>query len=83
MRSRVTVEVDVLVDTEQGGREAALRLAKIHVANGWALGYHGGADKDAGHFVIKGMSGEVKGAVAFDGNPNVEIATDETEEELF
>ena len=85
MRCRVTIEVDALVEVESGGHEAAIRLAKNHIANGWALGFHEGADKDAGHFVIKGMSGAVKGSVPFEGNPNVAIEAAETteEEEIF
>lgn len=74
MRYRVKLLAEVLVDVEQGGAESALKLARDHVANDWLLRRREGTRQDALHYVIKGLSADVTGAVPFEGNPEVEVA---------
>jgi len=77
MRYRVKLLAEVLVDVEQGGAESALRLARDHVANDWLLRRREGTRQDALHYVIKGLSADVTGAVPFEGNPEVEVMSEE------
>ena len=77
MRYRVRLLAEVLVDVEQGGAESALKLARDHVANDWLLRRREGTRQDALHYVIKGLSADVTGAVPFEGNPEVEVAVEE------
>lgn len=55
----VTLTVEVLVTVDFGGAASAARLAKEHVANGWLLAFQERVDHDAGHYVLKGLSGAV------------------------
>lgn len=55
----VTLTAEVLVTVDSGGPSSAARLVKEHVANGWLLNFQERIDREAGHYVLKGLSGAV------------------------
>jgi hypothetical protein len=75
----IEIEARIYVSIETGGEDAARRLARDHVCNDWLLRHRSGAAKDAGHFAIKGLSGEVTGTRPFGGNPNIQGEEEEDE----
>lgn len=77
MDLEIEVNAVVRVSVEFGAEDAARRLARDHVANDWLLHVVDGVAKDAGHFVVKGMSAEVGAVRRFGGNPNVVMEDEE------
>ncbi|MGO8695965.1 MAG: hypothetical protein ACLQMF_20065 [Rectinemataceae bacterium] len=71
----------VLIDTEAGGEEAARRIARDHVANDRCTFVRDGTAKDAGHFVVKGMSAEIRSCRPFVGNRSVTGSVERAETE--
>jgi hypothetical protein len=67
----IPIESTIYVSVEHGGADAAARLARDHVANGWLLRETEGTARDAGAFVLKGLSAAVGIARPFLGNRRV------------
>jgi hypothetical protein len=67
----------VYVSLEHGGEAAACRLVRDLVANDWLLRETEGSALDAGHYVVKGLSGEVGTCRPFRGNQRVMKAQEE------
>jgi hypothetical protein len=83
MRFLVRVEADVLVDVQTGGALGALQIARVHVANDWLLREREGAMKDVGHYMVKGLSAEVKDAVPYVGSRRLSSEESAEGEEIW
>jgi len=75
----VEVIARVYVSVEEGADDAAHRIVRDHVANGWLIGFEDGVARDAGHYIVKGLSAKVGEIRPFSGNKCVI----KTEEEIF
>jgi hypothetical protein len=67
----VNISADILVSVEFGAENAVRRLVRDYVCNGWLLRCTPDTAKDAGQFVVKGLSGEVARVRPFIGNRRV------------
>ncbi len=83
MRYRVTAKIDVLVEVEQGGETAARNLVRYHVLNDWLLGCCDGITREAGEFVVKGLSGAIDEIAPFEGNREVNVKREDDGCEIF
>jgi hypothetical protein len=81
MLYEVEITARVYVSIEHGGEEAVQRLVRDHVCNDWLLQHRDGAANDAGHFVVKGLSGAVESVQPWIGNRRVSQKEDEDEED--
>lgn len=79
MTYEVTLELSAYVDVDSGDETVAAALARDKIANGPCLCTIEGAYRDAGHYLVKGMSAAVKSVRPFIGNRRVVTKRDELE----
>jgi len=76
----IEITATVYVSVEAGGEDAARKIVQDHVCNDWLLQAIEGAKAGAGHYIVKGLSGEVSGVRPFGANPRMPSASEEDQE---
>lgn len=79
MTYEVEVAATIYVSVEYGGEESTRRLVRDHVCNDWLLRCRETTARDAGHAVVKGLSGKIERVGPFIGNRRVRGEHDDTE----